>query len=70
MAAYLVTQDYRSGLGAFGEGQTVELDDELAAHIERDSPGTLVRVSALPETRTLDAPPADRMIKTARKRGA
>lgn len=65
MARFRATQDYRSGLGDFTAGQEVDLPEDMAAHINRDSPGTLEPVAA---TRQIDAPPADRMVKTARRR--
>lgn len=64
--------DYLSGLGQFAAGDVVQLVDDLAAHINRDSPGTLESVfEPGPEDdgRTLDAPPHDRMLKGAKKRG-
>lgn len=57
---YTVQWRYSSSLGQFAQGDVVELDDELAAAINRDSPGVLARI--------VEGPPADRMIKRARKR--
>lgn len=73
MSAYRVTQHYQSGLGAFRKGEIVELVDDFAAHINRDAPGTLEPyLEPEPEsgTRADDAPPHDRMVKTARRRNA
>lgn len=67
MGRYRVGHDYLSGLGQFAAGDVVELDDALAAHINRDSPGTLAAVTTT--ARTLEAPPRDRMLKGAKKRG-
>lgn len=49
MAAYLVNHRYRAGLHAFDEGATVELDEAVAAHVNRDSPGTLSPLAGEPE---------------------
>jgi len=48
VAAYLVNHRYRAGLHAFDEGATVELDDAVAEHVNRDSPGTLTPLGAEP----------------------
>lgn len=100
MQRYHFTQDYRSGIGAWKEGDQYDFDPEMAAFIQRDSPGTIELVPGTlvfvpddddgdgdeppedeepedeePEdsedeaTRTLDGPPHDRMVKSARKRG-
>lgn len=72
---YLAVQRYASGLypGGFAAGDQINLDDALAADINRDAPGTLVLTVAEPEPvapRQVDAPPADRMHRApARKRG-
>lgn len=70
MGKFRVTQNYRSGLGIFDAGDVVELADDFAAHINRDAPGTLEPAyEALPPAeRAPDAPPADRMVKSARRR--
>ena len=68
MTQYRVTQHYQSGIGSFRKDAIVEVPDDLAAHIERDAPGTLEPIADEPETRADDAPPHDRMVKTARKR--
>ena len=70
MGRYIVGHNYTSNLGAFVQGSDVEINDDLAAHINRDSPGTLLPVNEAPEARAEDHPPHDRMVKTARKRGA
>lgn len=70
MVRYIVGHNYTSNLGAFVEGSEVEINDDFAAHINRDSPGTLLPVNDAPKARAEDHPPHDRMIKTARKRGA
>lgn len=72
MSTYKANWDYSSSLGAFTEGDVVEFDDELAAHINRSSPGVLVPVRVHveePRERALDAPPSDRMVHSAKKRG-
>ena len=70
MGRYVVGHDYTSNLGAFVEGSEVDVNDDLADHINRDSPGTLQPVREEPQARAEDHPPHDRMVKTARKRGA
>lgn len=69
MPRYRVARDYRSGLGVFALGQEVDLPEDFAAHINRDSPGVLEPVA--PEAagaRQLERPPADRMVRNARRR--
>lgn len=69
---YVVQWPYRSSLGGpWQAGERVTLDDDTAAAISRDSPGVLLLVA---EAQALgltppDGPPADRMVKTARRRG-
>jgi hypothetical protein len=66
MARWTFTQRYRSSYGAGNAGDVVELDDEVAAAIERDSPGTLKPVV---ETRQAAEPAATRQVtKPAAKR--
>lgn len=43
---YEVGWDYRSSLGVLTKGTTVELDDEYAALVNRDSPGVLEEADA------------------------
>lgn len=45
MAKYKVAWDYTSNIGSFDKGAEVEVDDELAEHVNRDSPGVLKPVS-------------------------
>lgn len=67
MARYTFRWDYRSGLYAATAGETAELADDLAAAIDRDSPGVLEAEAS--ETRAVDAPPKDRMVRKAKTRG-
>ncbi len=56
---------YRSSLGSFDEGEILPLEEEQAAHFNRDSPGVLVPVpSKSPEVegRALSGPPQHRMM--------
>ena len=62
MARWRFTQTYRSSYGAGVKGDEVELDDEVAAAIERDAPGTLVAVKAV------ETPPATRQVTRTTKR--
>lgn len=57
--------DYRSSYGAGQRGDVVELSEAEAAAINRDSPGVLVPEG---ETRSVEAPPSDRMQRRARER--
>ena len=83
MPIYTATQRYRSGLGQFAAGETVDLPEDFAAHINRDAPGTLKLTTDEPEAtdesdepeatdeseaRQVDEPPADRMVRQARRR--
>ena len=38
---YKVQWDYTSNIGSFDKGAVVEVDDALAEHVNRDSPGVL-----------------------------
>jgi hypothetical protein len=49
-------------------GDEAELTELEARHINRDEPGTLEVVPEPAPERTLDKPPADRMVKAAKKR--
>jgi len=49
MPTYTATRRYRSGLGQFDPGDQVELTEDIAEHINRDSPGVLAIVCAEPE---------------------
>lgn len=66
MPRFRVTQDYAAaGVGPLEAGTEVELDDELARWVNRDSPGTLAPLEAgppapAPEPPPPTAPPADR----------
>lgn len=69
MPRHRAARDYRSGLGAFVAGQEVDLPEDFAAHINRDSPGVLEPVApGEAEERQLTQPPTDRMVKSARRR--
>lgn len=84
MGAYRVTRSYRATYRsrpiAFGEGAKVEVDDDAAEWVNRDSPGTLVRTDAptpKPEVEIeveagVDAPeaPAPPKPKRGRRAGA
>lgn len=43
---YKVQHDYQSNLASYDKGATVELDEDFAAHVNRDSPGTLKPIKA------------------------
>lgn len=85
MPAYQFQQTYRSSYGRGDEGDVVDLTEQQAADINRDSPGTLAPVmedepveepvideadaGEEPDTRALDAPPKNRQVTGGRKRG-
>lgn len=68
---YKAQRRYRSGLGAFSEGDELQLEPEEAEWFNRDSPGVLVPIpessSSNPpeqvEGRAMDGPPHDRMFR-------
>lgn len=81
---YTFAWDFHSQTGDGKEGEIQELDEEIAAHINRESPGVLEEVAekkaksepeaepeAESETRAVEEPPKDRMVrKPVAKRGA
>lgn len=68
MTQYTVQWNYHSGIGGpWAEGETVELDEERAAAINRDSPGVLVEVGVVDDAPIPEA--RDRMVKKAKHRG-
>lgn len=79
MPRYRFTQTYQSSYGDGKEGDEIDCPESAADDINRDAPGTLVPVRAkaepkadedAAETHSLDAPPADRMQRTSKKRSA
>jgi hypothetical protein len=75
---YRFLKSYRSGAGAWDPGQTIEIEPERAEWFNRDVPGCLEPVEdekpkkvkeSESEERAADAPPHDRMVKGATKRG-
>lgn len=67
---YVLNWKYASSYGGLWEaGVVVELDEETAEVINRDSPGVLSPEGEA-AARGLDAPPQDRMVRKASKRGA
>jgi hypothetical protein len=66
---YLATREYqRIGLD-LKRGDEVTLSEGVAAWVNRDSPGTLELVEGETETRVIEQPPADRMVRQAVLRG-
>ena len=59
MKSYRVAHRYRSPYYGLEPGQVVELDDETAAFLNRDSPGLLQPVAA---TRDVQDAPATRQV--------
>lgn len=71
MTMYRFNWRYSSGLGVGDKGDEIDLTTEEADLYNRDSPGVLSPVKgakAEAETKSVDEPPADRMVKTAAKR--
>lgn len=66
---YTVAHNYRSGAISLEAGAVVDLDEETAAFLLRDSPGVIVPVA---EVRDIVSPPADRQVHapTGRRRRA
>ncbi len=67
---YVVKRSY-GRIGLFLDpGDTVQLPAEVAGWIERDSVGTLeeVKENPVPETKAMEEPPADRMVREAEGR--
>lgn len=64
MARYTATRDYRALHDGqwvqYAEGDLVDVDDELAEWVERDSPGTLRTVKGAPRDRAQRGSPSDR----------
>lgn len=68
MTQYLVQWNYTSGLGGpWAAGETVTLAPDLAEAVNRDSPGVLVEIGAIPDEPIPEA--RDRMVKKAQRRG-
>lgn len=68
MTQYIVQWDYASGIGGpWAAGETVELTDDRAEAINRDSPGVLVAVGPVADAPIPEA--RDRMVKRAKHRG-
>lgn len=56
---YKVQHDYQSNLASYDKGSTVELDEDFAAHVNRDSPGTLKPVKGKKAEKSEDEPKAN-----------
>jgi len=66
---FMATRDYqRIGLD-LKRGDWIELPAGVAAWVNRDSPGTLEFVEGVTETRVIEQPPEDRMVRQAVLRG-
>lgn len=64
---YKFLKRYRYRGNNYKPGNEIELTEAEARVINRDEPGTLILIPEVP-TRTLDQPPADRMVRRGRKR--
>lgn len=63
MARYKVKHNYRSErdgslVGPWAKGDEIELDDDVAAYVNVDSPGALVKVQERKPAAAPAAPPA------------
>jgi len=68
---YKFLKRYRYRGTNYKPGKEIELTEAEARVINRDEPGTLElipEVELIPEKRTLDQPPADRMVRRGKKR--
>lgn len=82
MARYIVKQDYVSHAGNYKAGTVLELDDDFAAWLNRDSHDGFelivdepvpvdppqLEVEPESETRTFEQPPQNRMVSKSRRR--
>jgi len=70
MPKFRVTRKYQSGrAGPWQAGEIVSLDDqELIDWLKRDGGPDLLKLIETLEPRTLDQPPADRMVRRGKKR--
>jgi hypothetical protein len=71
MITYIVQWNYKSHMATLAKGDEVQFDEEKAAWFNRDCPGVLVeKIEEAVETQNVASPPKDRMVKTAKRRGA
>ncbi len=71
MPRYIVQHVYKSDVAQYPAGHIVEMDAELAAWFNRDSPGVLKRIEdPAPAVEQPSMPRLDRMIRRASKRKA
>lgn len=75
MKRYRVTKPYSSHYGTFEVGHVLDLDDDTAAWLARDSMGGIELIvppvpepTPEPEPRAVEAPPHDRMVRGRKKR--
>jgi hypothetical protein len=76
MSRYLVKQWYSSHVGTFQPNTAIEIDDELAAWMNRDSKGVLEKIVDKPPDpppahepeRAIEQPPKDRMVRKTKTR--
>jgi hypothetical protein len=66
MARWRFSWGYRSSYFQALEGDEVELSDELAEILLRDSPGVIVPAD---DQRDMSEPPQDRMVRRGGRRG-
>ena len=68
----LVISEYISRGERYPEGKTLEVPEDRAAFLLRDAPGCFERVEDAPihteQSAAFDAPPADKMVRRARRK--
>jgi hypothetical protein len=69
----IVLSDYRNRRLFYAAGERIEVSDEDGAFLMRDAPGVFAVPEPEPEPEPLaaapDEPPADKAIKTVRRKG-
>ena len=62
MKQYLVQRYYHSDFATYQAGDVLQLDDDIAGWLNRDSPGVIAEIVAS-EQRAVEEPPQDRMVR-------
>ena len=70
MKRLTLQRDYKSDFAVYQDGETIEVEDDVAAWLMRDSKGTFVEAGPGPKqpdpepaVRAIEEPPKDRMVK-------
>ena len=64
----LVISEYISRGERYPEGKVLEVDETRAAFLLRDAPGCFERVEDAPIHTEIEVPPADKMVRRARRK--